>query len=477
MISKRIHQKFESRTDAFPHQIEAINYLNEHSEVALFDEQGLGKTKIVIDSICASLKEGAIEGALVVCPMSLLFNWEQEVKKHSFLLPIVLRGAKKEKRYRYLTDANIYITNYEAVIAELDRIRRFCKSRKIAIILDESARIKNPFTKTAKSLFTLRPLSVRRIIITGTPIANKPLDLWSQYYFLDGGALLGNDFKEFKAKYNERETDYEELLSELKAKIKAHSIRRTKKEVLELPDKTFVNIYVELTGEQRELYNKLREELKIEVQDMDGNRIVDESENILKKLLRLMQIASNPLLVDKGYTETNAKFDKLEKLLIDITQKEEKAIVWTCFVDNIVTLKHRLKIYNPLVIYGDISMEDRARVVITFQDSNRNSVLIANPAAAREGLTLTRANNAIYIDRNFNLIDYLQSQDRIHRISQTKECKIYKLLARETIDEYIDQYIDVKKDIAGFVQDDIAAINSRSIEFLNSKSEILKILG
>jgi len=127
--------------------------------------------------------------------------------------------------------------------------------------------------------------------------------LWSQFFFLNGGALLGVNFKEFKAIYNEKNPDYSEVLTKLKNTIAEHSIRRCKDEVLELPEKKFVNVYVTLKGEQLKLYSKLREELRIEVHDMDGNTIIDEAENILKKLLRLTQIASNPVLVDKGYKE------------------------------------------------------------------------------------------------------------------------------------------------------------------------------
>lgn len=475
MIS--INQVFEPKTQALPHQLEAIDYIKNNQEVALFDEQGLGKTKIVIESLCWSMKQGEIEGALVVAPMSLLYNWEQEVLKHSFLIPIVLRGSKREKRYKFMTGANFYITNYEAIIAELQRIKRFCKSRKVAIVLDESPRIKDPLTKTAQALFELRQYSVKRAIITGTPVANKPVDLWAQFFFLDGGKLFGENFDAFKSKYHEKNIHYNELLSELKSMIAEHSIRRCKNNVLELPEKKFVNIYVNLSGKQNELYNKLREELKIEVQDMTGNLVVDEAENILKKLLRLIQISSNPFLVDKGYNEIPAKFSILDGLLKDIVSRNEKVVIWTNFIENITVLKNRFKNCEPVVIYGEIPIKDRAEIVKKFQESNKNKLMIANPSAAREGLTLTRANNAIYLDRNFNLVDYLQSQDRIHRISQTKECTIYKILARNTVDEYVDKIVDVKKDIAGYVQGDFECLEIKSREFLLNKHELLEMLG
>src|SRR3990170_2537589 len=273
MIKKE--QIFEPKTSAMPHQVEAINYIDTHQEIALFDEQGLGKTKIVIEALCGAMKRGDIEGVLVVAPMSLLYNWENEVVKHSFLIPIVLRGSEREKRYKFLTGANFYITNYEAVIAELERIKRFCKSRKVAMILDESARIKDPQTKTAQALFQLRPHSVKRIIITGTPVANKPVDLWAQFFFLDGGVLLGNAFGEFKERYNEKKNDYRDRLKELQSEIGQHSLRRCKDDVLELPEKKFVNVYVNLSGKQLKLYDKLREELRIEVQDIAGHTIID----------------------------------------------------------------------------------------------------------------------------------------------------------------------------------------------------------
>ena len=470
-------QNFNSKTIALPHQIEAINYILKNNKIALFDEQGLGKTKVVIDALCWSMKEGSIEGVLVIAPMSLLYNWEQEVCKHSFLIPIVLKGTKREKRYKFLTGANFYITNYEAVIAENQKIKRFCKSRSVAIVLDESARIKDPKTKTAQAIFQLIPLSTKRIIISGTPVANKPYDLWAQYYFLDEGALLGSDFKIFKTQLDNKNSNFDINLNELRTTINANSMRRLKDDVLELPEKQYKDVFVDITGKQLELYEQLRKELIIEITNFQGEIILDESSSILKKLLRLTQVASNPHLIDKSYTEIPAKFTALDQILDSIISKGEKAVIWTCFVENVILLKKRYSTYYPLVIYGEIPIKERSEYVSKFQDSDKNKIMILNPAAAREGITLTKANNAIYLDRNFNLVDYLQSQDRIHRISQEKECTIYKLIAKKTVDEYIENLVDVKTDIAGFIQGDFDKIKNETFAFLTNKKELLHTLG
>jgi SNF2 family DNA or RNA helicase len=221
-----------------------------------------------------------------------------------------------------------------------------------------------------------------------------------------------------------------------------------------LPEKCYYEKHVDLGLRQRLLYDTLRTELMIEIEDIEGNTILDDSNDILKKLLRLVQLASNPFLVDKSYNETPAKFIILDSIIEDIIQKGEKAIIWSSFVDNIRILSKRYKRYLPLLIYGDIPIERRNKSVNLFINDTNHKLLIANPAAAREGLTLTVANNAIYVDRNFNLVDYLQSQDRIHRISQERKCSIIKIIADGTIDVFIDEIISRKHSIASYIQGD-----------------------
>jgi len=472
---------FTPKTRPYPHQVEAIEFIKGKKYVPLFDEQGLGKTKIVIDALCEDIKNKIIDGALIICKKYLIPNWEEEIRMHTHLKSVTLRGSKNEKGSKFMVFSHFYLINYESLLHELDRIKMFLKIKRLAIVLDESQKIKNPESKTAKAIFQIKSLAAKRIIITGTPIANKPEDIWAQFYFLDDGKLLGNDFSEFKKKYcidlkgNESLKIKAEKLKDLRDLINRVSIRRLKNEVLELPEKRYRDVIVKLNGKQRTLYEKLRDELFIEIKDMNGEQIIDEAENILKKLLRLTQIASNPRLIDSNYNEVPAKFVKLDTLVKEALNKNEKVIIWTSFIDNIRILRRRYKKHNPLMLFGEISMDRRKIIIKKFREDRNCKILIANPSAAREGLTLTSANNAIYLDRNFNLIDYLQSQDRIHRITQTKTCNIIKIIAKDTVDEYIDEILFKKQKIAQYLQGDIKTITEEK-EYL-TKEELLKILG
>jgi len=213
---------------------------------------------------------------------------------------------------------------------------------------------------------------------------------------------------------------------------------------------------------------------RCKIENLDGDIILDQSEDLLKKLLRLAQLASNPKLIDQSYNEEPCKFPALYNLVEGIIANEQKVIIWSNFVDNIRTLNKKFQSYGSQMIFGDIPVDRRNIIVKRFRTDPNYKVLIANPAAAKEGLTLTSANNAIYLDRNFNLVDYLQSQDRIHRISQTKECNIIKLLARNTIDEYIDQILTRKQSLAAYIQGDLDFINLKNNY---SKEELLELIG
>lgn len=477
----KIHN-YSQKTVAFEHQVNAIVKISGNHPVALFDEQGLGKTKMVIAGLCNDLKDKYVDGALIICKKSLLNTWKNEIQLHSYLNSVVITGNSKLRKRMFQTSVQFYLINYESVISEDEIIKYLLKSKKMAIVLDESHKIKNPSAKITKTIFSLRDYAFKHIIISGTPIANAPEDLWAQFKFLDGGTLLGNDFEYFKDKFGVRihggKSEYsEKKLTELKEKIISFAIRRTKEFATpNLPKKCFKKIRIEMSPIQNKMYCDLKKELFIEIVNMQGNLVIDESNNILKKLMRLNQIASNPFLIDKSYIETPAKYNEIDRLVDEIiVERQEKVIIWSSFVENIIMLKNRYKKFNSLAIHGSVNIESRNKIVNRFQNEFEYKILIANPAAAKEGLTLTSANNAIYLDRSFNIVDYLQSQDRIHRISQNRQCNIYLLLARNSIDEYIDDVIYKKTEIAKFIQGDSKSINL--YESVLTKEQLILILG
>ena len=477
---EKIKFDYSPKTIPFSHQIEAIDYIKRHDIVPLFDEQGLGKSKMVIDALCSNIESKEIDGALIVCKKTLLHTWKNEILRHSHLFPVVLSGTKRQKGRSFLTYGQFYIVNYESLVQELELIQLVLKHKNFAIVLDESQKIKNPNAKITKAVFSLRNMAKKKVIITGTPIANKPEDIWSQFYFLDAGELLGNDFYKFKKKFDlklkgvESLKKYEKDLLGLRRKIDSVSIRRTK-DILELPEKKYVDIVVDLLLKQKEIYDTAKKELYYEIKDKDGKSIIEEIENYLVKLLRLTQIASNPGLIIEDYDETPSKFLKLDELVNETVENGEKAIIWTSFRKNVRALRRRYKDLGALMLFGETPIEERNNVVVKFMSAPKNKILIANPAAAKEGLTLTSANNAIYLDRNFKMDDYLQSQDRIHRISQTKKCNIMKLIARKTIDEYTDEILEKKELVAKYALGDSNNVDMK--RQCLSKEDLLEILG
>jgi SNF2 family DNA or RNA helicase len=305
-----------------------------------------------------------------------------------------------------------------------------------------------------------RTSAKRRYILTGTPVANKPDDLWSQFYFLDDGASLRQTFDEFRSKYRGDGGGYVEL-DDLREKVAQISKRRLKDHAVALPPKQIRRLGVRMTGRQRQLYEEMRNELAIWVRSMDGAEVVKQGEAILARLVRLAQLASNPGVLDASYDETPCKFAAIDGLLSEaMSDATRKAIIWTSFVENIPALQKRFSALSPVSLHGSLSSSQRDRSIRAFKEDASVRLMVANPAAAREGLTLTQANLTIYLDRTFNLVDYLQSQDRIHRISQTKPCEVILLVVENSIDEFVDFSLEQKSRLAKFVQMDSGSVSS-----------------
>lgn len=396
---------------------------------------------------------------------SLVLNWKKEFEKHTTLKPKILGLSKKDNYFTFNSPARVILTNFETVVSEKIRIFQFTKARPlgVAIIIDESAKIKNVNSKLTNAFLELAPSFKRRTIMTGTPVANRPSDIWSQIFFLDQGKSLGTNYKEFERRvnlsnklYNDLalQNEFSEELSIIFDKIKEFTVRETKNSgIIKLPPKEYFSVEVYFDYKQKQMYDSVRKTQSLEL-IKDGKLITDDSRTIIKRLTRLIEITSNPNLVDPNVDCRPPKLDILTQLVDEIDRRDEKVIVWTMFTENIRMIKKNLVKYSPVVIYGGMTMEERSKSVEKFIENPSVKVLIATNAA-KEGLTLTVANNVIFYDRSLSLDDYLQSQDRIHRISQTATCNIYNLKIKDSIDVWIDSLLTAKHLAAQLTQGDI----------------------
>ena len=465
---KRIHlikePSFIAKYDAFQYQKEAFEAVKDLEYAAIFHEQGLGKTKIAIDLLLYWLAETSVDTVLVVTKKQLVQNWSREFKNHTAIKPAVLDTNKQSNFYVFTGPARVVVTNFEVLVSEFDQVKLFLQTRNVAIIIDESAKLKNPDAKLTKTFFELSTLFKKRVIMTGTPVANRPYDIWAQIFFLDQGKSLGTDFKSFKketdlsnklSRDEDLQNSFEDVVSGIHAKIKDFSVRETKNSgIIELPDKVYIKETVNFAAEQKALYDRVREELKIEIVK-DGQLVEDDSSAIVKRLLRLVQVTSNPRLVDDSFSGESAKEAVLDRLIHEILANGEKCIVWSSFIENINYFCQKYVELGSVKIHGGMNMTDRNRSVERFYTDDYR-VLFATPASAKEGLTLTMANHVIFYDRGFSLDDYLQAQDRIHRISQKKTCYIHNIIVNESIDEWVDVLLKSKQNAAFLAQGDIS---------------------
>ncbi len=452
------------RHHGFAYQLQAVEAVKHLPFAAIFHEQGLGKTKIGIDLALEWLREDAIDAVIFITKRGLIQNWTEEVRAHSHLRPVILDQNHTSNFYALNSPAPVFLTHYEVMRSEERRFSLFLKTRRVAAVLDEAHKIKNPDAEITQALHRLAPGFVRRVIMTGTPVANRPYDLWSPIYFLDHGDALGVDFRAFRENLDltndlwknvQRRERFEDALTHLYQRISAFTVRETKATAgIELPEKRIENVLVDLAPQQRALYDQVRLELSASVV-VNGRVVVDDAEEVLKRLLRLVQLASNPRLVDASYSEAPGKLGALHEVVANAVGAGSKIIVWTSFVANADWLAEQLSGQGAVVVHGGRPLEERNAAIASFKADARVRVLVATPGSAKEGLTLTVANHAAFFDRSFSLDDYLQAQDRIHRISQSQTCYVWNLIGAGTVDEWVDALLAAKRLAAQLAQADV----------------------
>ena len=432
----------------YPHQRVAVEWLLRQNSAFIGDDMGLGKTLSVLAALQELLARGEVAKGLVICPNSLCLNWEREVEQWmpGFSAMTVPKSPSKRAKIldEFESDPNqkVIILNYEIVRTHKvhEQLLRIISSYATFLCIDESQRVKNPLSKTFKMLSSLALHAKRRVLLSGTPTPKDITDIWSQIYLLDLGERFGKDYYSWLTSIAELGNDYSayavrrfypKQVEFTQRRVQELLLRRKKERVIALPEKTFIERNIELSGSQLERYEEIRKDLRVRLMSVKGKIFTREVSSILEQYLRAVQIASNPRLVDPTWSGTPAKFSELDFLLEELVgEHERKVVIWTNYVGNTVELAERYKSYGTKILAGSVRPAERQETVRAFQagpDGPR--VIIALPAVAGVGLTLTRAQTAIYLDKTWNAEHWLQSIDRIHRIGQTGTVSVISLHA------------------------------------------------
>ena len=429
----------------------------------LADDMGLGKTVQVLallNILKSDFKKSGKpnKASLLVIPASLISNWDNEIRRFSPEIKFLIAhpgvnstknaGARDGKR---LDEFDLVITTYA-----LTQRYEWLKSHSWNyVILDEAQAIKNPGTKQARAIKTLT--SRNRIIMTGTPIENRLMDLWSLFDFLNPG-LLGNarEFKKFAKRLKHDPSGY----SRLRKLISPYILRRLKTDktvISDLPDKVEMKTYAPLSKKQILLYENMIEEIKKSIAETEGIR---RKGIILSSLMKFKQLCNHPdqYLGTGGFEEEESgKFLRLREICETIYEKREKVLVFTQFKEITEPLHDFLEsIFNRkgLILHGSVAVGKRKKIISQFQSQSYVPFMVLSLKAGGVGLNLTEANHVIHFDRWWNPAVENQATDRAFRIGQKKNVIVHKFLTKGTVEERIDMMLEEKSRLS---EDVIAA--------------------
>ncbi|MDZ4788940.1 MAG: DEAD/DEAH box helicase [Blastochloris sp.] len=421
-----------------PYQLEGFHFLAYLSQTnfggVLADDMGLGKTLQTLTWLAwLHSKEGVVKPSLVVCPKSVMDNWQTESARFYPNLQVLRASTKDQDNLKMnLTQAGLIIINY----AQLRSLETLINSVAWqAVILDEGQFIKNPDSQTAQAARALN--ADHRLVLTGTPIENRLLDLWSLLHFAMPGALAHR--AAFQRQYNDKTDSF--ARSSLGRRVRPFLLRRTKNQVArDLPERIEEDIHCELEGEQLTLYKAHLKEARQILLKMKTERDLDKSRfNILSALLRLRQACCHPDLIKKAgkHPGQSAKVDALMDLLEPLIEEGHKVLVFSQFVSMLSILQKEISERKLTSFYLDGSTENRGDLVNSFQKHEGSAVFLISLKAGGAGLNLTAASYVVLFDPWWNPAVEAQAIDRTHRIGQDKTVIAYRLIAKNTIEEKI----------------------------------------
>jgi len=476
-----------------PYQQYAVQHAVSVGNAANFSVPGSGKTTMALAAYAILKAKGQIDRLIVIGPRACFMPWEEEFEACMGRIPLSIRISgprlRRKDLYREADDAELVLLSYQMASNDAEDLAALLKRSKCMLVLDESHNVKRiEGGRWSDTVIGLAPFAARRLILSGTPAPNSLLDLWSQFTFLwPNPPVLGK-----KDSYRYKVEEGSDKVGLIKNTIYP-LFWRVKKSDLHLPDPIFHKIEIEMRVYQRRIYEAIGTKVLKEVvrapTERDKLRIWRKA-----KLIRLLQTASNPSLLSEYSSEFQippldasdlavdqiienyskyeipSKLECAEKLARQLVQRGLKAIIWSTFVHNIKTLESLLVDLKPLSIFGAVPKDDqedeeynRERIIREFKTSDASTILIANPGACAESVSLHKVcRHAIYVDRTFNGAQYIQSLDRIHRVGLGPRDRVhyYLLEAKDSVDVVVDSRLELKKNrMLALLEDDIPVIN------------------
>jgi len=463
---------YKFKTKPYAHQLDALEASWDKENFAYFMEMGTGKSKVLLDNAAVLYDKGLINGLLLIAPKGVYKNWyDSEIPTH---LPdhiekkvVLWKTSDKSKKQQQIlntmfetgTDFHILIMNVES-FSKGDGIKfaqKFLMCHKAMIAIDESTTIKTPTSNRTKSILSLRELAKYRRILTGSPVTKSPLDLFSQCQFLDPWLLSHQSYYTFKARYAitrkievqgrrvEIVVGYRNL-AELSEKIKPFSKRILKEDCLDLPAKSFIKHTVELTKEQKKVYEQMKKEA---IAFLDGK--MQSTATVMTQLMRLHQITCGHFTADDG-TIKDLPCSRLTELMSILENVEGKAIIWSHYTHDVKRIINKIKeVYGDDSVvdyYGATDSDQRSINIKKFQTDDNCRFFVGTTHTGGYGITLTAGSTMIYFSNGYDLEKRQQSEARIDRIGQTKKMTYIDIMSQDTIDEHIVKALRNKVNIA-----------------------------
>ncbi len=411
----------------------------------LADDMGLGKTVQALALLRNEVNKAPKSPNLIVAPTSVIFNWIREMERFTPELSFLVHyGTRRSKDFRRIKKYPLVLTTYGHLRRDIVFLKEIPWN---FAILDESQNIKNPTSETSKAVRLLE--AKNRVALTGTPVENNTMDLWSQFAFINPG-LLGdqNFFKDAFMRPIEKEQNVQ-VAASLKRLIFPFILRRTKEDVAkELPPKIENVLYTPMSDEQQRLYNKWRTAYRDDLLSEIESKGLNKSKfKVLEGLTKLRQISCHPELVDNKYIDTSGKFDALIEMVEEIVSEDHKVLIFSQFVQMLHIIRRNFDGKNTPYSYLDGSTKNREKPVKEFQEDENIRIFLISLKAGGIGLNLTAADYVIHYDPWWNPAVEMQATDRAYRIGQTKKVFAYKLISKDSVEEKIVKLQSKKREL------------------------------